>query len=99
MPIRRPPTKTPSGTTNDKTTSAIAKQRSARLHRFQSEIQSFIRPQPPGHTLSFGRVYVTAQRVKNSTEVWPCDDKETVISPKVFTRDRQWRKKCTIRAG
>jgi hypothetical protein len=50
-------------------TSAIAKQRSARLHRFQSEIQSFIGPQPPGHTLSFGGVYVTDQREKNSTEL------------------------------
>jgi hypothetical protein len=46
--------------TNDKMTSATAKQRSARLHRFQSEIQSCIKPQPPGHTLSFGGVYVTA---------------------------------------
>jgi hypothetical protein len=55
--------------TNDKMTSAIAKHRSARLQRFQSEIQSFIRPQPPGHTLSFGGVYVTAQREKNSTEL------------------------------
>ena len=84
----RPPINTPRGMTNDKMTSAIAKQRSARLHRFQSEIQSFIRPQPPGHTLSFGGVYVTDQHEKNSTEVWPCDDKETVISPKVFTRGR-----------
>ncbi len=84
----RPPINTPSGMTNDKMTSAIAKQRSARLHRFQSEIQSFIRPQPPGHTLSFGGVYVTDQHEKNSTEVWPWGDKENVISPKVFTRGR-----------
>ena len=65
----RPPISRLSGMTSDKMTSAIAKQRSARLHRFQSEIQSCIRQCPPVYSHPFGRVHVTDQREKNSTEL------------------------------
>jgi hypothetical protein len=78
---------TPSGIASNKITSAIAKQRSARLHRFQSAIQSRIMTVPPGHSQHPGwDMLMTGQRDKNSTKVWLCDDKETVISPQVLTR-------------
>jgi hypothetical protein len=81
MPPIPPPMRRPSGITNDKMIIAIAKHRSARLHRFQSEIQSLILQCPPV-TLDFSaEIYMTRQREKNSTEVWRCGDKETVIAP------------------
>jgi hypothetical protein len=69
----------PSGITNVKTTSTIAKQRSARLQRFQSEIQSCMRERPP---VTPAGSSISGQHVKSSTEVWLDDDKEIVILPK-----------------
>ena len=76
MPPRK---RTPSGIISATMTSATAKQRSARLHLFQSEIQSCIL-ESPGHPVRRG-VFITDEREKNSTEVWLCHDEEIVILP------------------
>src|SRR5262249_10637066 len=75
----------PSGMTSDKMTSTIAKQRSARLHLFQSEIQSRMTG-PPVTSPLLQSFHVTDQHEKNSTELWLLGDKQNVISPKIFTR-------------
>jgi hypothetical protein len=61
--------------TSDKMTSTIAKQRSTRLHRFQSEIQSCMSQCPPVTLVLLAEIYMTDQHEKNSTEVWLRDDK------------------------
>jgi hypothetical protein len=76
-----PPISKPSGITSDKMTSTIAKQRSARLHRFQSEIQSCMSRCPPVTLAPSAEIYMTDQHEKISTEVWLYDDKGTVMSP------------------
>lgn len=73
MPNLPPLIKSPSGSASAVIASAIAKQRSARLHLFQSEIQSRIQPhpRPPRSPLFDGRG-------KNSAELCPSDDKRSV---------------------
>lgn len=75
MPNLPPLINSPSGSASAVIASAIAKQRSARLHLFQSEIQSRIqRPPPPRSPVFDGRG-------KNSTELCLGDDKRSVNLP------------------
>ena len=70
----------PSGMTSDKTTSAIAKQRSARLHRFQSAIQSCTAVSPV-----LPKFCLTERRGKISAELWLHGVKGSVNLPQIFT--------------
>ena len=76
LPIRLPPISNPTGRANATMTSAIAKQRSAGLHFFQSEIKSRIY-QPPAASNSS----ITDRRGQNSAELCLCRDKQTVNLP------------------
>ena len=79
-----PPIKKPSGIIKHKMISATAKQRSARLQRFQSEIQSCIDQSPVVPSPS-AQVVMPGLSEKNSTELWLSGDKGIVKLPQTFT--------------